>query len=289
MKHWLKSWWFIIVGAVLLCGSGVIPAIIPQAVPPAYRSGPATGSKFALTTGSFTTGNLRKTAADGSEVDTGITVDSSNNIGTPGAVQTGVAGGVAGSLDLTAGTAPVAQAANTFRLWLANPATVAYKWSPPIADAAGIIQSDGAGQLGITGLSAFRRSFGATFDGGGSVLVAGKAAYATIPYACTGTGIDYWNITVDDGTNTGQCASCTATVDIWKIATGTTATPTSAAAITGTGAGRPAISTTLTDTSVRSSTFTGWSTQAVSAADKVVIYLYAVTNAKTLAFTAECQ
>jgi hypothetical protein len=71
MKNWLKSWWFLIVGAVLLCGSGVIPAIIPLAVPAAYRQGPGPGSKFALTTGAFTTGNCRQTAADGSEVDSG--------------------------------------------------------------------------------------------------------------------------------------------------------------------------------------------------------------------------
>jgi hypothetical protein len=52
-------------------------------------------------------------------------------------------------------------------------------------------------------------SFGATFDGGGLALSAGKTTYRTIPYACT---IQAWNITADTGT---------ATIKIWRIATGT--------------------------------------------------------------------
>ncbi len=63
------------------------------------------------------------------------------------------------------------------------------------------------------------RSFGASFDGGGEALTTGKTVYTTIPYACT---ISAWNITVDTGT---------ATVDIWKVATGT-AIPTNGNSIT---------------------------------------------------------
>ena len=67
MKQWLKAWWFIIVSAVLLCGSGIIPAIIPQAVPAANKTGNAT--KFQLASGSFTNGNLLKYDANGNAID----------------------------------------------------------------------------------------------------------------------------------------------------------------------------------------------------------------------------
>lgn len=71
MHRWFKVCWYLLITGTLLWASGIIPAIIPQAVPTAFRQGPAAGSKFALTTGAFTIGNCRKTAADGSEIDSG--------------------------------------------------------------------------------------------------------------------------------------------------------------------------------------------------------------------------
>ena len=68
---WIKLSWYVIISATVLWASGVVQAIVPQIVDAAFRQGPATGSKFALTTGAFTTGNCRQTAADGSEVDSG--------------------------------------------------------------------------------------------------------------------------------------------------------------------------------------------------------------------------
>lgn len=54
-----------------LWSSGVIPSIIPQAVPPIYRQG-STGTKFAIATGNFTAGNCNTTDANGNLVDSGI-------------------------------------------------------------------------------------------------------------------------------------------------------------------------------------------------------------------------
>jgi hypothetical protein len=71
MKNWLKAWWWVIAGAVLLCGSGVIPAIIPQAVPTANRQG-STGTKFLIATGGFTAGHYLSTDASGNAVDGGV-------------------------------------------------------------------------------------------------------------------------------------------------------------------------------------------------------------------------
>lgn len=104
------------------------------------------------------------------------------------------------------------------------------------------------------------RAFGASFDGGGSALSAGKTVYFTIPFACT---IAAWNIAVD----TGTC-----TIDIWKIATGT-AIPTVSNSIVASAA--PAIST---GTAIHSTTLTGWTT-SVAANDIFAINLKVVSGA----------
>jgi hypothetical protein len=70
MKNWLKAWWWIIVGAVLLCGSGIIPAIIPQAVPAANKTG--NGTKFQLASGAYTSGHYLYYDVNGNAVDGGI-------------------------------------------------------------------------------------------------------------------------------------------------------------------------------------------------------------------------
>jgi len=114
------------------------------------------------------------------------------------------------------------------------------------------------------------RAFGGSFDGGGSALTAGGVTYFTVPFACT---ISAWNITVDGGT---------ATVDIWKIATGT-AIPTNTNSITA--AATPAISS---GTAIHSTTLTGWTT-SVAANDIVGIALEAVATATTVNLTVQCD
>lgn len=118
------------------------------------------------------------------------------------------------------------------------------------------------------------RSFGGAFQNTGSALVAGSTAttYFTIPYACT---ISAWNITLSPAD--------TATIDIWKIATGT-AIPTVSNTIVASAA--PAIST---GTAIHSTTLTGWTT-AVAANDIIGINLKAVGGTATQAtINVECD
>lgn len=114
------------------------------------------------------------------------------------------------------------------------------------------------------------RSFGTTFgDTTGSALTSGSIVYMTIPYACT---INAWNMTVDAGT---------ATIDIWKIATGT-AVPTIANTITA--SALPAIST---GTAKHSTTLTGWTT-GVTTNDIIGFQLKTVATAKYVEIDVQC-
>lgn len=61
---WLKASWYVLITATVLWASGIVQAIVPQIVDAAFRQGPAAASKFSLTTGAFSTGNCRQTAAD---------------------------------------------------------------------------------------------------------------------------------------------------------------------------------------------------------------------------------
>ena len=89
-----------------------------------------------------------------------------------------------------------------------------------------------------------------------------------LPFACT---ISAWNMTVDSGT---------ATVDVWKIATGT-AVPTIANTIT-------AAVRHFNGTAKHSTTLTGWLT-AVTANDIFGFYLSAVSSATSVSITIECD
>jgi len=114
------------------------------------------------------------------------------------------------------------------------------------------------------------RAVGMVFSGGGSTLSPGAIYYLTTPFACTISG---WNLAVDAGT---------ATVDIWKTATGT-AIPTSGNSITA--SARPAIST---GTALHSTTLTGWTT-AVSANDVWGFNLESVSGATVVSIVVECD
>ena len=90
-----------------------------------------------------------------------------------------------------------------------------------------------------------------TFDGNGLGLSAGRTGYKTVPFACA--SFTSWNISVDSGT---------ATVKIWKIATGT-AIPTVSNSINTSGVaistGTSVHSTTLTDfTATTSAAYDIW-------------------------------
>jgi hypothetical protein len=114
------------------------------------------------------------------------------------------------------------------------------------------------------------RSIGASFDGGGVALTAGKTVYSTVPFPCT---IAAWNITVDTGT---------ATIDVWKIATGT-AIPTVSNSITS--AAIPAISV---GTAVHSTVLTNWTT-SVAQNDIFGINLKIVSGATYANLVLQCN
>ncbi len=115
------------------------------------------------------------------------------------------------------------------------------------------------------------RNYGcAVGDPAGSALSTGVLCYVAVPAACTIVG---WDILVDAGT---------ATVDVWKIATGT-AIPTDTNTITASAV--PAIAS---GTAIHSTTLTGWTT-SVAANDILGFNLDAVATAKYISVTIQCQ
>lgn len=254
MKNWLKAWWWILISAVLLCGSGVIPAIIPQAVPAANKQG--TGTKFQIAgTNSNTLGNVLCNDANGAATDSACsgaaaTVPFSGIL--TGTNVTALHVGTGGTLDAT-GSGTIASTTFTSNL---------------TGDVTSI------GMATVLGANFRVRSFGGSFDGGGTALSAGKTTYVTVPFACT---IAAWNILVDTGT---------ATVDVWKLATGT-AIPTVANTITA--AAVPAISV---GTAIHSTTLTGWcgtGTCLIAANDIIGVNLKVVASATFLNMVVECD
>jgi hypothetical protein len=114
------------------------------------------------------------------------------------------------------------------------------------------------------------RGIGYVFDGNGNNLTPGMTGYFTVPYSCV---INSWNVTVDTGT---------ATVDIWKVASGTSI-PTAANTITG--SAKPSIST---GTAVHSTSVTGWTTN-VAQNDIFGFHVDAVFGPTILSVVLACQ
>jgi len=108
------------------------------------------------------------------------------------------------------------------------------------------------------------------WDGQGGFITTGLTRYFVAPYNATITG---WSI-VAEGT------SPTCTIDVWKIASGTTL-PTVANTITASAI--PALST---GNVVRSSTLTGWTT-AITAGDILAFNIDAASNALTIKINLE--
>lgn len=149
---------------------------------------------------------------------------------------------------------------------VASNGDVVFTWSPAFT---GKIRIIGGGGTSFTATTVIH-SIGTTFDGAGSALTIGTKSYVTIPYACT---IQAWNMTLDAGT---------ATIDIWKIATGT-AIPTVANTITA--AALPAIAT---GTAIHSTTLSGWTT-TVTANDIFGFNISAVATATKASLVLQCQ
>lgn len=168
-----------------------------------------------------------------------------------------------------------------YRSWLvpdALTATVRFRF-PDAAPTAGQVMafsapSGGISDITFTTLSATAHSFGATFDGGGTVLTGGTttARYLVVPYSCTIIG---WNIMVDTGT---------ATFKLWRIATGGTAIPTNSNSINTSGVA------IASGTLLRSTTTSDFTSTAIVTNDVIGVNLSAVTGSPTLAsFGVQCQ
>jgi hypothetical protein len=111
-------------------------------------------------------------------------------------------------------------------------------------------------------------SFGASFDGGGQVLVLNTVRYTRVPFACTVTG---WSVIGDTGTFT---------VDVLRIASGTVL-PTSSIA----GSALPALAT---GNALKSTTLTGWNT-AIAQDDLIGFKVTAVSGTTTAQVLVECN
>jgi len=103
-----------------------------------------------------------------------------------------------------------------------------------------------------------------------SALTTSETQYLTVPFACN---IQSWNLAIDAGT---------ITIKFWKVATGT-AIPTSANSINTNGV------SISTGTAIHSTTLTDFTTTSIAAYDIMAANVYAVTTAKFVNATLECQ
>jgi hypothetical protein len=117
------------------------------------------------------------------------------------------------------------------------------------------------------------RSFGGSFDGGGSALTVGAVAYVTVPFACTIAG---YGLTL--------APSGTISFDVWKIPTGT-AIPTVANTIIS-GSSYLSISS---GTAVFSTSTAAFTTTTVAAKDILAFEVQAVGTATQASIVIQCN
>ena len=131
-----------------------------------------------------------------------------------------------------------------------------------------LVTSGGAGAVSVS-TNLLISTIGFTIGGNGSAITTGKVTgFFTIPYAGTITG---WSIVADTGT---------ATVQTWKIATGT-AKPTAANSISTAGV------QLTTGTAIRSTTVTDFTTTTVTANDIFAFNIPAISGATELTFNLQ--
>jgi len=125
------------------------------------------------------------------------------------------------------------------------------------------------GNTGGGAVTGGRYSLGYNFDGAGSALTT-QTRYAQVPFGCV---IIAWNIIVDTGT---------ATVKVYRKATGGTTLP----------AGGDSINTSGVSISsgnvIRSTTLTDFTSLTISAGDVLGFAITSVASATTLHFNLEC-
>jgi hypothetical protein len=149
------------------------------------------------------------------------------------------------------------------------------KYTSGVPSAIGTSSTNCVHEDGTSGAcgSTITRSFGGDFGTpGGSALSSGSTSYLmlTVPFACT---IVSWDIMADAGT---------ATVKLWKVATGT-AIPTSSNSINTSGL------SLSTGTAIHSTTLTDFTTTSITANDIVAFNLSAVATAKYVSVQVNCQ
>lgn len=118
------------------------------------------------------------------------------------------------------------------------------------------------------GAASSHHGLAATFSG--NSVSAGATVYLTVPFACT---INGWNITADQGT---------ATIKLWKAATGT-AVPTVSNSISTSGF------SLASGTAVHSTNVSDLTTTTVSANDIIGFNLFAVSGSTYVNFVAQCD
>lgn len=139
--------------------------------------------------------------------------------------------------------------------------------------AANQLMAVGAPVSGVAPVTYVSSARGISFTMGdptGSALTTSEVAYVTVPFACT---IAAYNILVDAGT---------ITLKTWKIATGT-AIPTSANSISTSGV------SISSGTAIHSTTVSDFTSTAVAANDIVAAAITAVSTAKFVNFTLQCN
>ena len=271
------------------CSASVTDNCIPARVSgTVYGVTAGTGDVIAGTLSTATA--VPKISAADTITESGMLIDVNNDVtGIRNLTITGtLTAGASGAMDLTAIVAPATPAAGIGSVYVdstsknlavkddagvvkhgVQTATCTNQFASAISDAGAVTC---ATVTQATSDAALKRiALGvAVGDPAGSALATGVLGYIVAPKACTIAG---WNIIVDAGT---------ATVDVWKVATGT-AIPTDTNTITASAV--PAIAS---GTVLKSTTLTGWTT-SVAAYDIIGFNLDAVATAKFLNITLFCE
>lgn len=208
------------------------------------QPGTAPSGSGTVTGSSLTSNHVIKGGGSAAIAVSGCTIDSSDNMVCPGSVTSGSSGGTTGAIDIVATTSGKIMTLTT-------------------AD------SLAADQTVTLGPTTFYRAISCGFYAAAG-LATSTVCYVTVPFACT---IAAWNMQLDAGT---------ATIDVWKVATGTAH---AAVGNTITASALPAIST---GTAKRSTTLTSWTT-TVAVNDMFAFNINAVATATSIGITLECR
>lgn len=190
----------IVLDGTIIIDAGVVTGVTDITVADITISGTCTGCPGAGSIGGSTgaTDNaiLRADGTGGATVQSsGVTIDDSNNISTPGTITSGAGGSNAGVLTFTEGTAPSAAAANTIQLQAPTDVTTAYDLILPAASTTGFLLNTDSSNVGTLSIVAS--------SGTGNVARTNSPTFVTPALgAATATTINGLTITSSTGTLT---------------------------------------------------------------------------------------